>query len=299
MHQPQLLFSGGSGRSGTTVLAKLLRTHPRVRASKPLEVRCVTDAAGLLDLCVGPREDAGWKVKALAQWQPLLLREFRKRMRTRWWSRVNRLGRDSGLHRGITTEQREQLLSTFERELSEDPISAAQAFLTRLARDQGLVDERYWIDTSPPNIANADRIHALIPEARFVHMVRDGRDTIASVLAETWGPKDVHEAAHWWANRMAAAHRALARVPAEQVLTLSLEELVVTDRVGQYERLLSFLELPDRPRMRRYFAERMPTERVAPGSWGERVGDPAALDRAYQEAAAELVDRGIPIYEHP
>lgn len=299
MHQPQLLFSGGSGRSGTTVLAKLLRTHPRVRASKPLEVRCVTDAVGLLDLCLGPREDAGWKVKALAQWQPLLLREFRKRMRTRWWSRVNRLGKDSGLHRGITEEQREELLSTFERELSADPISAAQSFLTRLARAQGLVDERYWIDTSPPNIANADRIHALIPEARFVHMVRDGRDTIASVLAETWGPKDVYEAAHWWANRMAAAQRALAGVPEDQVLTLSLEELVVTDRVGQYERLLSFLELPDRPRMRRYFAERMPAERVRPGAWSERVGDPAALEQAYEEAATELVDRGIPVYEHP
>jgi len=220
-------------------------------------------------------------------------------MRTRWWSRVNRLGRDSGLHRGITTEQREQLLSTFERDLSKDPATAAQSFLAQLARDQGLVDERYWIDTSPPNIANADRIHALIPEARFVHMVRDGRDTIASVLAETWGPTDVLQAVQWWASRMAAAHRALAGVPAEQVLTLSLEELVVTDRVGQYERLLNFLELPDRPRMRRYFAERMPADRVGPGSWGERVGDPAALERAYQEAAAALVDRGIPIYEHP
>lgn len=299
MPEPQLLFSGGSGRSGTTVLAKLLRTHPQVRASKPLEVRCVTDAAGLLDLCLGSREDAAWKVKALAQWQPLLLREFRKRMRGRWWSRINRLGKTSGLHRGISEQQREELLSALGRELSGDAAAAGRSFLYGLAQAQGLSDERYWIDTSPPNIAHADRIHELFPQARFVHMVRDGRDTIASVLAENWGPTGSEEAAQWWAGRVVDAHRALEQVPVDRVLTMSLEELVVTDRDGQYQRLLEFLDLPDRPRMRRYFAEQMPADRVRPGAWAERADDPSALARAYERAATDLTRRGIPIYEAP
>jgi len=98
---------------------------------------------------------------------------------------------------------------------------------------------------------------------------------------------------------MVAAHRGLAGVPTGAVLTVPLESLVVTDRAGEYGRLLDFLELPDRPRMRRYFAEQMPAERVRPGSWAQRVPDPAALERAYRSAADRLEAAGVPIYEAP
>lgn len=299
MSAPHLVFSGGSGRSGTTILAKLLRTHPQVRASKPLEIRCLTDSAGLLDLCLGPDDRAPREVRALALSRRLLFSVFARRMRGRWWERTNRLGKTSGLHRGIGVEQREGLLGDLRRGLESDSRAAGEVFLSDLARAQGLDGERYWIDTSPPNIAQADRIHRLAPEALFVHMVRDGRDTIASVMNESWGPEDPIAGARWWADRMAAAHRGLAGVPERAVLTISLESLVVTDRAGEYGRLLDFLDLPDRPRMRRYFAEQMPADRVRPGSWAKRVPDPEALERAYEQAARRLVASGIPTHECP
>jgi len=299
MADPHLVFTGGSGRSGTTILAKLLRTHPQVRASKPLEIRCLTDSAGLLDLCLGPDDRAPREVRALALSRRLSFAVFARRMRGRWWERTNRLGKISGLHRGISVEQRERLLTSLRRALRSDGRAAGEEFLGELARAQGFDGERYWIDTSPPNIAHADRIYRLAPQASFVHMVRDGRDTIASVMNESWGPTDPVAGARWWADRMVAAHRGLAGVPTGAVLTVPLESLVVTDRVGEYGRLLDFLELPDRPRMRRYFAEQMPAERVRPGSWAQRVPDPAALERAYRSAADRLVAAGVPIYEAP
>jgi len=96
---------------------------------------------------------------------------------------------------------------------------------------------------------------------------------------------------------MVAAHRALSDVPADAVLTLSLESLVVTERAEEYRRLLEFLDLPDRPRMRRYFAEQMPAERVRPGSWRERVADPDQVERAYRAAAQRLEALGVPTHE--
>lgn len=297
MSAPHLIFSGGTGRSGTTVLAKLLRTHPQVRASRPLEIRCLTDSAGLLDLCLGPRDSAAWSLRLLSRSRTLRMLAFRRRMRTRWWERTNRLGHTSGLHRGITVEQREELLAALRQDVDLDPMSAGANWLAALAGAQGAISERYWIDTSPPNIAQADRIHQLVPQALFIHMVRDGRDTMASVMNETWGPSDVQSAASWWEQRMTAAHRALAAVPAHQVLTISLEQLVVTDRAAQYARLADFLELPDRPRMRRYFAERMPPDRARPGSWTERSPDPIGLERAYRQAAERLEADGIDVHQ--
>lgn len=293
------VFSGGTGRSGTTVLAKLLRCHPQVRASRPLEIRCVTDSLGVLDLCVGVRPDAAWRVRLVARSYRASEWEFQRRMRGRWWERENRLGNSSGLYRGLTETQREEMLAHFGDRWRREPQQAARELLDSMVLGQGLVDERLWIDTSPPNIANADRIHALWPEAHFVHMVRDGRDTIASVLDEKWGPSDVESAALWWEHRMRAAHVALSKVPEASVLTLSLESLVVDDRDGGYERLLEFFELPNRPRMRRYFTEQMPADRVRVGAWRDRVADPRALERSYQAAASRLTADGIPTYEHP
>ncbi len=291
------VFSGGTGRSGTTVLAKLLRAHPHVRASRPLEIRCVTDSGGLLDLCVGPGVDAPWQVRTLQRVPAGLEREFGRRMRTRWWRRTNRLGHESGLHRGITEEQRDALVAGLRSTVRAEPLTAGREFLVGLMNAQGVTDESWWIDTSPPNIAHADRIAKLIPEALFVHMVRDGRDSAASVMAETWGPDDPVTAVEWWAVRMRRAHRALRQIPPERVLTLALEDLVVFEREQSYRAVLDFLSLPDRPRMRRYFSDRMPAERVKPGSWRSRVADPGALERAYETARDRLIQEGIEIHE--
>ena len=44
------IFSGGSGRSGTTIIMNLLDKHESFKASLPREIRFLTDRLGLLDL---------------------------------------------------------------------------------------------------------------------------------------------------------------------------------------------------------------------------------------------------------
>ena len=48
------IMAGGTGRSGTTVIAGLLHRHAHVRASWPREVKFVNKEGGLLDLTLGP-----------------------------------------------------------------------------------------------------------------------------------------------------------------------------------------------------------------------------------------------------
>ena len=56
------------------------------------------------------------------------------------------------------------------------------------------------------------RIQRTIPEARFVHLIRDGRDVALSVLGMNWGPSTVPEAAFRWKKRILRAREQVPRI---------------------------------------------------------------------------------------
>lgn len=292
------IMAGGTGRSGTTVIAGLLHRHPEVRASWPREVKFVNKDGGLLDLVLGV---SGRKRLRRGVGSPRArLAVFEEGMRGSWWLRTNRLGRASGLHLSMDEDERERLVAELDAGLDADPIAAGRAFLTGMIRAQrGDAGEPWWIDTSPPNIANASRIHRFWPEAKFIWMVRDGRSTAASVIAERWGPDDPAEAITWWETRMRRAHEGIQGVPSESVLIMSLEDLVVLDREASYRTVLDFLGLPDAPEMRAFFDEQMPAERVGLDKWRGRVPDPAAFESDYRKAEARLQADGLEVYARP
>jgi hypothetical protein len=292
------IMAGGTGRSGTTVIAGLLHRHSLVRASWPREVKFVNKDNGLLDLVLGPagRRRLGRRPSSLSA----RLAAFEAGMRGAWWLRTNRLGRASGLHLSMEESERERLLAELAAQVGVDPLAAGREFLTGMIRAQrGDAGEPWWIDTSPPNIANAQRIRAFWPEARFIWMVRDGRSTAASVMAERWGPDDPFEAITWWEQRMRRAHEGMAGVPSQTALVLSLEDLVVLDREASYGRVLDFLGLDDDPTMRAFFDEQMPAERVGLDKWRTRVPDPVAFESAYRTAEAALLADGIEVFARP
>lgn len=300
---------GGTGRSGTTVVAGLLGRHPDVRASVPREVKFLTEPAGLLDVCAGPsarvhtrrrpRRRVRWTHALPMVGRRALRAEFMRQMRGRWWRRTNRMGRDSGLHLTIDAVTRERLLDQFVEDARTAGSKAAgrRLFdsLVRAQRDDA--GEKYWIDTSPPNIAEAGRILDLLPDARFIWMVRDGRSTAASVLAERWGPADPVSAVDWWETRLRESHQGVVGLPKERLLVQPLEDLVVRDREASYRRLLDFLELDDDPGMRRFFERRMPASRSRTNAWRERVADPVAFEAAYLRAQDRLTRDGLPTFE--
>ena len=47
------ILSGGTGRSGTTIVGKLLTRHSKICISRPTEIKVLTSGNGLLDLLLG------------------------------------------------------------------------------------------------------------------------------------------------------------------------------------------------------------------------------------------------------
>ena len=92
------------------------------------------------------------------------------------------------------------------------------------ARAQG---KPRWGDKTPSYVHCMDELAAVWPDARFVVLVRDGRDVALSILRLPFGPNNAWAAARWWTRGIRAGDAAARRYGA-QVLTVRYED-VVTD----------------------------------------------------------------------
>lgn len=98
-----------------------------------------------------------------------------------------------------------------------------------------------WGDKTPAYIAHVDGIAAIWPDARFLVLVRDGRDVALSILGVPFGANNVWAAARSWADAIRRGREAAVRYP-ERVLTVRYED-VVTDPERHVTTICDFLGL--------------------------------------------------------
>lgn len=298
------VFIGGSGRSGTTVTLNLLQRHPHFHASLPREIKFLTSRHGLLDLVYkrpfSVEEDFnGFRNNLVTRAFPLLGRNkldfFTKNLFDRWWSEEGKAGKPRGLVQSITIDYVEKAHEAFLKYYANNPAEAARNFFYSLAIAQIKKDALYFGDSTPVNMMYADQIHQLLPAARFINVLRDGRDVALSVSKERWGPSDPYEALSWWANRVSRAAVALESVNPDSVLQYRIEDLIVHKRENSYSNLLNFLKLEDSEVMREYFAEQLTAERLHTGRWRTEVKDSGRFNAKYQSLCKKLLSKGIEI----
>lgn len=73
--------------------------------------------------------------------------------------------------------------------------------------------KRVWSDKAPNNVTRLDFLFRHFPKARFVHVIRDGRDVVCSLQTRPWmklgdgargTPRGMDAAAKFWADAVAA-----------------------------------------------------------------------------------------------
>jgi hypothetical protein len=139
-----------------------------------------------------------------------------------------------------------------------DAGDAARAVFVVYAEARG---KPRWGDKTPAYLTKMPRIQRAMPEAAFVHVLRDGRDVAMSWAEVSWGVHDPAEAARRWVRRITAARRHVGRLRAGSYLELRYEDLV-SDPEAALRRVAEHLDLPWDAAMLDYHREAR--ERMAP-----------------------------------
>jgi hypothetical protein len=212
-------FVVGVGRSGTTLVRAILDTHPDM---------AIPGESHFIPVMVkeGRRYEAPSGFR-----QDRFLEDLTRHQRFRRW--------------GLPEER---VRSSFSLD---PPISLAAA----IRRVYALVAEgrgkaRYG-DKTPAYVHHISSLAALFPEARFVHLVRDGRDVALSRLDHPTMSSSLSDLAVLWKRGVEKGRRTGGRLGPERYLEIRYEDLV-KDPEGVARALCGFIGLEFDPVVLRY-----------------------------------------------
>lgn len=206
-------FIVGSARSGTTLLRLILNAHPEVAV--PPESRFVVEL---------------WRGSDTVEVEDFLSRlAGHKRFET-WELPLEAVRHELGSSTRVSYAD------------------AIRATFHAYARVHG---KSLWGDKTPRYVENLDLLAELFPEAKFVHLIRDGRNVALSYANVPFGPKTVGKAAQLWATRVKAGREAGPRLGSERYFEVLYEDLV-EDAAGETKDICEFLGLEFDPGMMDY-----------------------------------------------
>jgi hypothetical protein len=135
-----------------------------------------------------------------------------------------------------------------------------------------------------------DRLLWLWPDARYIHLVRDGRDVALSTIPMGWAG-NMYRGIRAWAEVEELWRRMAERLPADRQITVTYEDLAA-DPEYELRRICDFLGVDYDPAMLRYDRESTygPPHGDSIGKW--KHADPKDLSAAEFVAARGLINNG-------
>jgi hypothetical protein len=219
---PPAPFVIGMTRSGTTLMRLMLDSHPKLTI--PPETHFIPDV-----------------IKAFNDGRDAPAEVARVMTRSRRWA-------DFGIAADDLRRELEKL-----RPLTR-PEMALRTFYRLYAKRQR---KARWGDKTPGYATKVRRIKRTLPEARFIHMIRDGRD-VALSLRDREAGLTTEQAARRWRHRINRTRRAAHDVP--DYIEIRYEDLVA-DPEATLRRICDHIQLDYSPRMLDY--HRRAPERLA------------------------------------
>ena len=253
--RPPAPFVVGLTRSGTTLLRMMLDAHRELTI--PPETHFVPDL--IKAARNGGRTDA--MLAALTD--------------NRTWSDF-----------GIDAEEMRSRLEAVE---AGDAAAAVRAFFDAYAARQG---KARWGDKTPAYMLAVQRIGRTLPESRFVHLIRDGRDVALSQSARALNeqPPPAEQAARW-VKRIGKSRDQAQTLKGARYVEARYEDLV-RDPAPTLQRICEFIDLDWDPAVLNYH-ERA-AERLT-----EMAGELRAEGSHATQAAGYRIDNHAPTTKPP
>jgi hypothetical protein len=318
------IFIGGTGRSGTTVLKRILSRHSKIVSLRD-ELRVIVDPDGALELILALSD----------QWSPydadLAIHHFLEMMLACGRSRTSfsvylekveknlfrkigfaprrYLGMGLGHSFGYTFYHRRlaQLINDlsyattrgswggspfqlrgriFETEPGPRPAveKIMSGFFDDLYAHISQNGETHWLEDTPYNILHANELLDLFPAMRLVHIFRDPRDVLASYLHFAWGGGNCDAAARRLAGIYQRWVEIRASLPTDCFIEISLEQLSNDPRNG-LKKICDFVGIEFEENLMQ-----VPLDKVHAGRWQRDI------PIQEQKLVGSLLDRFVELY---
>ena len=153
-------------------------------------------------------------------------------------------------------------------------------------------DPGIWVDHTPQNLIHAKLLVDLFPDARMIHIVRDGRAVASSLMRVDWGPNNIEDAANFWVDRLARAFAAELFWGPQRVMRVKYEDLV-QEPEATLKKLCCHLDISYEPEMVQGTGFKTPRYTVSQHSPVGNAPSPLRVN-AWEH---ELAPRQIEIFE--
>ncbi|MBD3318135.1 MAG: hypothetical protein GF344_20320 [Chitinivibrionales bacterium] len=279
MKPAKILLIGGSGRSGTTVLSRILSMHPDL--SNVPESRYLVDPDGIVDFYSSINNWSPYcydhKVKRLesllydvakdtltrtaASYAAHFLSFMPWKLRPRYWhvrlsdycpefrnhviELIDSLTdfRYQGTWLGMPFMSKKALLYKGPCSQAEIGKSLRQFLLKTFGRICERQCVSHYFEKNTWNHIWFDRILELLPEAKIVHIYRDPRDVVSSYCNQIWMPSDPVQSARVLRDLIKRWEEIKRRIPSKTYHEISLETLVEQPK-DTLQGICDFYEIP-------------------------------------------------------
>jgi hypothetical protein len=201
----EVVFVGGTRFSGADAVAAMLAEEPGASAV-PEAVRFHTDS---------------WGIPALLHGR-IGLADFAARLR------------GDEIAERIPRERLDAALAVLGDGYHADPLQSCRELFWSLVEElAGAASGALLVEASPGNLVEAHTLIRLVPEARFVHVVRDGRDVAVAAVESDAEVRRIAAALDRWAGELREIERgmrgeedgAVYSIPDERLEVVVLDEL--------------------------------------------------------------------------
>lgn len=278
MSNKPVMLIGGTGRSGTTILAKMFSQHPDV-ATLP-EWRLLTDPGGIvefltiaengnpfcidqayrrLDIFLKRLGSKNYVSRALVKYGKYIEQVCRLQLSRKYsgFYAPDYLPNYSKHHAKLTStindacyEGRHAATEAFQNhKIYASTLNLSQleeafsVFISDLAKEAKSVQcKSRFLEKNTWTILNYQRVHRLYPNSKLVHIYRDPRDVVCSYLTQPWMPSDVVPAAKILLGLYEKWEQQSALVNGHDWCEVSLEKLIENTKV-EVKKLCDFWEL--------------------------------------------------------
>ena len=223
------LFVGGPGRSGTTVVAQRIAQTDGAVAFPGVELKFFTEKNGILDLwhSLGQHYSPNRATVAMRQFRQFTRDLIEGRFSQPAFSKLAPAAGWHGLFDAFTAALEpggHPAPATAER--FDAAVRTLVGGLHRLALGQPAAppEPRIFVDNTPHTVLEARFLTRLLPDAAFLHVMRDPRSIAQSLRSMPWGPPDLERCCAWVAS-YCQAWAGRAKAPDIDLMTIHIEDL--------------------------------------------------------------------------